>query len=579
MMGQLLSEQIMIYKGKLSAHSVKESWLVKNLPVLHAHLSGMPGDSSAERLFLMENVRPGCRSCGAPTKFLSYQRGYREFCSKACSNSDPVAGASRVDAYRKSYMDRWGVDNPMKLPEVREKVSAARSRMDKSKMVERIRRTNISRHGVDNVSKIESVKAAKAESTRANLGVDNPFQSEEVKAKIRRTNLENLGVDHPMKSPAVRAKAVATNMLRYGAANPMQSEFVRDRIRVGIDAGSIRTTINSDPLFVSYLGAGQYTLRCDGGLGHDYDIDTHLYHARKGLGNGLCTVCNPVGTTPSVKEVELRDFVTSVYPGEVVHGHRDGYELDIYLPGIGVGLEYNGLYWHSERFKDRGYHLAKTEHFRDRGIRVYHVWEDDWIHRNAIVRSQVANWLGATVDRLMAREGEVRVVRDRSLVRSFLDSSHIQGYVRSSLAIGLFIGGELASLMTFDHSEGRLSMPSDEWNLSRFCNRPGTVVAGAASRLLAHFERQNSPRRVITFADREWSVGGLYDRLGFRQVHVTGPNYKYVVGGRRVNKQRFTKERLVREGHDPSLSESEITRSMGLTRIWDCGQIKYEKTY
>lgn len=579
MMGQLLSEQIMIYKGKLSAHSVKESWLVKNLPVLHAHLSGMPGDSSAERLFLMENARPGCRSCGAPTKFLSYQRGYREFCSKTCSNSDPVAGASRVDAYRKSYMDRWGVDNPMKLPEVRAKVSAARSRMDKSKMVERIRRTNISRHGVDNVSKIESVKAAKAESTRANLGVDNPFQSEEVKAKIRRTNLENLGVDHPMKSPAVRAKAVATNMLRYGAANPMQSEIVRDRIRVGIDAGSIRTTINSDPLFVSYLGAGQYTLRCDGGLGHDYDIDTHLYHARKGLGNGLCTVCNPVGTTPSVKEVELRDFVTSVYPGEVVHGYRDGYELDIYLPGIGVGLEYNGLYWHSERFKDRGYHLAKTEHFRDRGIRVYHVWEDDWIHRNAIVRSQVANWLGATVDRLMAREGDVRVVRDRSLVRSFLDSSHIQGYVRSSLAIGLFIGGELASLMTFDHSEGRLSMPSDEWNLSRFCNRPGTVVAGAASRLLAHFERQNSPRRVITFADREWSVGGLYDRLGFRQVHVTGPNYKYVVGGRRVNKQRFTKERLVREGHDPSLSESEITRSMGLTRIWDCGQIKYEKTY
>ena len=579
MMDQLLSEQIGIYRGKLSSHSVKETWVENNLPELHAHLAGMPGESTAERLYLMENPRPGCRSCGAPTKFLSYQRGYREFCSRSCSNSDPAASAVRVDAYRKSYMDRWGVDNAMKLPEVREKVSAARSRMDKSQMVERIRRTNISRHGVDNVSKIESVKAAKAESTRASLGVDNPFQSEEVKARIRRANFESLGVDHPMKSRAVRGRAVATNTLRYGAANPMQSDVVKAKRRAGIGAGTIRTTLNSDPLFVAYHGDGNYTMKCDAGMGHHFEIDTHLFHARRGLGNGLCTVCNPVGSTPSAKEIELRDFVSSIYQGEVVQGHRDGYELDIYLPDLAVGIEYNGLYWHSERFKGRGYHLAKTEHFRNRGIRVYHVWEDDWIHRNAIVRSQVSNWLGVTPVRLRARDGEVRVVEDGPLVRSFLESSHIQGYVRSSLAIGLFIGGDMASLMTFDHSEGRLTMPACEWNLSRFCNRPGTVVAGAASRLLAHFERMHSPSRVITFADREWSVGGLYDRLGFRQVHVTGPNYKYVVGGRRVNKQRYTKERLVREGHDPSLSEREITSSMGLARIWDCGQIKYEKNY
>lgn len=578
-MDPLLSEQVMIYKDRLSAHSVKASWLEKNLPELHAYLTGLGGDSPAEGLYLMENPRPRCLSCGAQTKFLSYARGYREFCSKACSNSDPGTSARRVESFRRSSMERWGVDNPMRVAEVSKKVSEARSLIDKRAMVEKIKKTSIERHGVDNVSKLGSVKAAKAATTRKNLGVDNPFQAEIVKERIRKTTLDRYGADHPMRSASVRERTAETNLVRYGVPNPMQSGAVRKKRQAGIAAGTIRTTLNSDPLFVAYHGDGHYTMSCDAGMGHSFGIDTHLYHARKGLGNGLCTVCNPVGTTPSVKEIQLRDFVSSVYPGRVVHGHRDGLELDIYLPEAGVGIEYNGLYWHSERFKDRGYHLAKTEHFQDRGIRVYHVWEDDWIHRGEIVRSQVSNWLGATPLRLMARDGEVRLVGDRSLVRSFLDSSHIQGYVRSSLALGLYMGGELASLMTFDHSEGRLTMPADEWNLSRFCNRTGTVVAGAASRLLAHFERMVSPRRVITFADREWSVGGLYERLGFSRVHVTGPNYKYVVGGRRVNKQRYTKERLIREGHDPSLSEREITQSMGLARIWDCGQIKYERKY
>lgn len=578
-MDQLLSGQLEIYREKLAAHSVKESWLQKNLPELHAHLSGFGGGSSAESLYLMGNDRPGCVSCGAPTRFLSYSRGYREFCSKACSNSDPAGCARRTESFRKAAIERWGVDNPMKAAEVAKKVSDSRAMLDKEAIAEKARKTTLERHGVDNVSKLDRVKAAKIATSRRNLGVDNPFQSEGIKARIREVALERYGVDHPMKSVSIRTKAAETNMARFGAANPMQSDAVKKKKRAGIAAGTVRTTLNSDPLFVAYHGDGRYTMRCDGGQGHDFEIDTHLYHARKGLGNGLCTRCNPVGSTPSVKEIQLRDFVSSVYRGEVIQGHRDGWELDIYLPGISVGIEYNGLYWHSERFKDRGYHLAKTEHFAERGIRVYHVWEDDWIHRNAIVRSQVGNWLGVTGERLMARDGEVRVVRDRALVRSFLESSHIQGYVRSSLAIGLFIKEELASLMTFDHSEGRMTMPADDWNLSRFCNRPGTVVAGAASRLITHFERLFSPRRVITFADREWSVGGLYDTLGFTRVHVTAPNYKYIVSGRRVNKQRYTKDRLIREGHDPALSEREITQSLGLARVWDCGQIKYQKEY
>ena len=43
-----------------------------------------------------------------------------------------------------------------------------------------------------------------------------------------------------------------------------------------------------------------------------------------------------------------------------------------------IPFEFNGLYWHSELKKDKNYHLDKTIFFSERGIRIIHVWEDDW---------------------------------------------------------------------------------------------------------------------------------------------------------------------------------------------------------
>ena len=34
-------------------------------------------------------------------------------------------------------------------------------------------------------------------------------------------------------------------------------------------------------------------------------------------------------------------------------------ELDIYLPNLNIAIEYNGLYWHGEKNKDKNYHLEK----------------------------------------------------------------------------------------------------------------------------------------------------------------------------------------------------------------------------
>ena len=73
--------------------------------------------------------------------------------------------------------------------------------------------------------------------------------------------------------------------------------------------------------------------------------------------------------------------------------YRDSLEIDVYLPELKIGFEFNGLYWHSEECKDKNYHLNKTNYFKEKGIRIIHIWEDDWDFKRSIIESQIKNWI------------------------------------------------------------------------------------------------------------------------------------------------------------------------------------------
>jgi hypothetical protein len=215
-----------------------------------------------------------------------------------------------------------------------------------------------------------------------------------------------------------------------------------------------------------------------------------------------------------------------------------------------------------------------------KGIRIIQIWEDDWLLKKAIIKSQLKNWIGVSTLRISARKCAVRKVDSISEYRDFLDQNHIQGYTSSSLRLGLYYGDKLVSLMTFDHFSGRKSMKEDEWNLSRFCNVLDTTIPGAASKLLSHFEKEYNPKLLLSFSDRSWSLGTLYYKLGFRLDSITGPNFSYLLDGRRQNKQKFTKQKLVKMGYSRDLSEHQIvSEEFGALRIWDLGQMKFVKTY
>lgn len=576
-MNDIVKNEYLLYMSKLKENSVKESWVIKYLPNLYNFLLNCDGESLSEKIFLLENEKGVCY-CGQNVKFLSISRGYRKFCSKKCSNNDAELIKAKSIKYKETCNNLYGFDNSSNSKIVINKIKESKSKLNYSIINYKSKNTFLDKYGVDNPSKSSIIKEKKKNTCVSNWGVDNPFKSNEIKSKIKKTLEDKYGVEHPSKSNIIKEKKRNTSISNWGVDNYTKTDEYKSKMFEMYRGAHIKTNLNSDLNYKQYLGLGKHELFCDSHKEHSYITNSHLFHARKSIGNKQCTICYPVGDSKSIKEKELLKFIQKNYTGNIISGYKDGLEIDIYLPDLKIGFEFNVLYWHSELFKNKNYHLDKTKHFKEKGIRIIHIWEDDWMFKQDIVTSQILNLLGKS-KRIWARLCNIKYVSTNEY-RDFLDKNHIQGIVNTSIKIGLYHNDILVSLMTFDHFEGRKSMDKDEWNLSRFCNKIGYSVVGGASKLFSFFIKSHKPKRVISFADKSWSTGELYNTLGFYIKSESYPNYHYIIDKRRSNKQKWKKSNLVKMGYDIKLSESKIMEDeFGAYKIFDCGQLKFEKKF
>ena len=292
-------------------------------------------------------------------------------------------------------------------------------------------------------------------------------------------------------------------------------------------------------------------------------------------GNG-CTKCSNNGT--SKIEKDINNFLTNLGVNTKTNdrGILNGQELDIFIPSHNLAIEYNGLYWHSEQYVKSNHHLNKTELCEKQNIQLIHIFEDEWLHKQDIVKSRIKNILGLTENKIYARKCVIKEVTSKD-TKNFLNYNHIQGNVNSSIRIGLYYDGELVSLMTL--GKGRVALGSNvidnSYELLRFCNKLDTSVIGGADKLLKHFIKSYQPKEIISYADRRWSNGNLYEKLGFNFIHNSKPNYFYILDKKRKYRFGFRKDILVKQGFQENKSEHEIMLERNIYRIYDCGNKKY----
>ncbi len=285
----------------------------------------------------------------------------------------------------------------------------------------------------------------------------------------------------------------------------------------------------------------------------------------------VCHVCTPIKYRKS--EQEVADFISSIYTGWMERSDRSilsGKELDIVLPDLGLAFEYNGIYWHSDEFRDKDYHLNKTEQVKDFQYQLIHIMEDEWVNKKEIVKSRISSLLGKST-KLQARKCVVKEVAAQQ-AKDFLDRCHLRGSgAPSKYNIGLFFEDKLVAIQTFREPK---TVSSQEYELVRYCSELNTNVIGGASKLLSYFVKTYNPKGIVSYSDKRWSNGNLYKKLGFEFTHTSPPGYTYYKGLQSFSRYKFQKHKLQAlfpEIYKEELTESAIMKEAGYTKVYDCG--------
>lgn len=413
-------------------------------------------------------------------------------------------------------------------------------------------------------------RAGKCECNTESLnktGVESSiFGTKEFLDKRAITWKNNYGTDNPMK-----IKSVSEKVSKALIGREVDSEKLNNYQLTGYNDVIERLKDVMTPLFTfeEYNGSfrlNEYKWQC---VQCTRVIDSHIDYGTV----PRCNTCNP--KTVSSGEKELKEFITSLNitfeenTKKIIHP----LELDIYIPNKNLAIEYNGIYWHSDKKRGKTYHVDKYLLCKEKGIHLIQIFEDEWTTKKDIIKSRLTNILNCS-NKIYARNCQIKEVTGK-IAKEFIDNNHLQGWVSSSINLGLYYKDELVSLMTFGNARyGN----KESFELLRYCST-GTIVGGP-SKLFSYFSKTYKPVTVLSYADRCWSNGELYKVLNFKDVTEDDRNigYFYVKGIDRFHRSTLTKKRLVEMGYDKTLTADEILDKNGFIKIFNCGNYKFVYT-
>jgi hypothetical protein len=507
-----------------------------------------------------EAISPKCNM--KDLKFNTIEKGYQKHCIKCCTLT-----LEYKEKYANTMIERYGVNHPQKITAIKEKTIS----------------NNLNKYGVRSTNQLQSVKDKKAETLHKHYGssgLSNPL----IKEKKIETNRSKYNTDWATQTEETQNIRKHTCIKNCGYDNWMKTDVARkqfkDMFSVAhneefLDYVKSITSIRNVELISEYMTAhAPVLLKCKT-CSTEFQISTWNDFQQ---GSGLCPKCFP--NTRSKQEIEVKDLINS-FGLETICNSRSiisPYELDIYVPVKQIAIEYCGLWCHSSggnisanMIKDKLYHVKKLELCNDQNIRLITIFEDEWLYKKEIVISKLKSIFGVLQkEKIRASKCIVKQITYQEKF-DFINKYHIQGDRISQLNLGLFYKDELVSVMTFSKS-------GNSYDLLRFCSSDKYQVYGGASKLLQYFKYTTEWTSIFTYADRRWSKGNMYLKLGFKLISDGKiPNYWYWGKGikGRAHRLNFTKNKI---SGNSKLTEFQIMSSLGYAWIYDCGNYKFLMT-
>lgn len=438
---------------------------------------------------------------------------------------------------------------------------------------------------------VPKVREKTIETNQRLYGANSPTENKDIYDKVKITLNEKYGGDNPMKIAEFKNKSVETRMEHSDEITEVRKKTVRERYNVDnvmqhpdIAAKQSVDKINKSKNWVTtlleYMGlevleynkcSSDCTLKC---VFCDTVFTAHPNHLFDERRMSYCPGCKI--SRYGLQQSKIKDFCSQYY--SVIENDRKilaGKEIDILIPEIKIGIEYDGLYWHSENFAgiDKNYHRDKTINAHKKGIKLMHIFEDEWLFKQDIVKSILLNKLGKTSNSVGARSCKIVSVNTEQ-ANVFYDVNHLQGHI-GGVHYGLSYNNDLVSCVTIGKS--RYSNRC-EHEIYRFCNKIYTNVNGSFSKLFKYFITKHDLKSIVTYSDLRYGQGLVYSKCGFKYYNTSSPNYFYIKNTKRESRNKYQKHKLSKllEKFDPNISEWENMKNNNFDRIYDCGNNVFE---
>lgn len=459
---------------------------------------------------------PRCKICSSELLFKNFEKGYNKYCNKICAMNDTELIELRNKKSKDTCLNKYGVDSYAKTEEFKQKSkesiikkygvdSYAKTEEFKQNMLEH----NKQKYGVDFYFQTNDFKDKVREYSITNFGLPHYNISEDVVSKKRKTCLEKYGNEQPLKTTEVRNKIIQTNLNRYNNTSHMTTKKEQGLL-TDFYANIIKkhySKYENENLTINSISGDTINL-FDNRCNHTFDINKQLLYLRSRDNKQVCTICNSTtGKNTSYLETDLFEYIKNNYEYSIILNSKyiiPPYELDIYIPDIKIAFEFNGLRWHSDLYKDIDYHMNKNILCDKKGITLYHVYEDDWVNKQNIIKSNILFTLKQHIN-INKNNIEIKPITDIESCIIFLEENDINGFIESTHNIGYFEGDELVSILSVSENE-------NIYNIDRLCNKNEYNNVEYFNRLVEYFILNYKPLKLKFKVDRGWN---LYSNCNF----------------------------------------------------------------
>ncbi len=423
------------------------------------------------------NKVPTCQ-CGNFVKFKNKTLGYQEFCSNKCVSKSKAIR----DKIKQTNLKRYGNENHMKSDVIYNRLLETlhnRTEEEQNEINEKRVKTVKERYGVNSVANVPEFiekRVANFDSVgwRMNFettmleryGVKNILELDEYKKKM----VENTDYDNKTK------KTRNTMIERYGGWYTATSEFsekynntmlekygehfmkfdndIKDKTNYNKNIVNIKRTEKTYNIKIinrqNINNMSKYIIYCDS-CNTNYTTFNDLLTNRKKSQSIQCTNCNPIDRKISSFHLEIVNYIKSISNTELIMNDRTiikPYEIDILLPEYKIGIECNGVYWHSCDKKEKEYHLTKHVSMIENGYRLIQIWDYDWKLKQDIIKNILYNVLNSNNETL-----ENYLIKDVSKkeAKNFFNTNSLVSKI-GEINVGLYKDDILYNLISINNN-------------------------------------------------------------------------------------------------------------------------------